>query len=110
MRDQDLSALDAAHIAAGCNRGTIDPRDVLAAFQHRIARHNPSLNAIVGDAPADLDRQVEHLRQRIGRGEQPPLAGVPVVVKDNLWVRGHRVTQGSLLRLLQVRSRYSPTH
>ena len=35
--------------------------------------------------------------RRIARGERLPLAGVPVVVKDTIWVKDQRVTQGSLL-------------
>jgi aspartyl-tRNA(Asn)/glutamyl-tRNA(Gln) amidotransferase subunit A len=32
-----------------------------------------------------------------GAGEALPLAGVPITVKDNLWVQGRRITQGSRL-------------
>ena len=34
---------------------------------------------------------------RLRDGETMPLAGVPVIVKDNIWVGGWRVTQGSRL-------------
>ncbi len=34
---------------------------------------------------------------RLRAGEIMPLAGVPIVVKDNIWVGGWRVTQGSRL-------------
>jgi len=89
--------LDASRIAAGVARGELDPGEVLAAFRARIAQRNPALNAVVGEVPAGLDAEVEALRRRIARGERPPLAGVPVVVKDVIWVAGQRVTQGSRL-------------
>lgn len=89
--------LTGAQIASGCASGALDPGEVLAAFQQRIAQRNPELNAVVGEVPASLASDLAVLRQRIARGERLPLAGVPVVVKDVIWVRGERVTQGSLL-------------
>lgn len=89
--------LDAGAIAAGCHAGTLDPGAVAEACLQRIAARNPALNAVVGDAPATLAAEVDTLRARLARGERPPLAGVPVVVKDVVWVRGQRVTQGSRL-------------
>jgi aspartyl-tRNA(Asn)/glutamyl-tRNA(Gln) amidotransferase subunit A len=97
MADLDIPNLDAGQIAAACSRGSLDPGDVAAAFQRRIAERNPSLNAVVGETPADLAQQIAVLRRRIQSGETLPLAGVPVVIKDVIWVRGQRVTQGSLL-------------
>lgn len=97
MVDTDPTALDAAQIAAACARGTLDPGTVLAAFQARIAARNPALNAVVGERPSRLGSDLAALRERLARGEAPPLAGVPVVVKDVIWVAGQRVTQGSLL-------------
>lgn len=97
MRDVDVLDLDAAQIAAACRNRSLDPDDVVTAYQQRIAQRNPALNAVVGEAPADLALQVEQLRARIARGENLALAGVPVVVKDVIWVRDQRVTQGSLL-------------
>lgn len=97
MADSDPLALDATQIAAACASGAIDPADVVEAFSQRIAAHNPALNAIVGDMPSSLAADVTALRARIASGEQLPLAGVPVVVKDVIWVKGQRVTQGSLL-------------
>jgi aspartyl-tRNA(Asn)/glutamyl-tRNA(Gln) amidotransferase subunit A len=97
MPELDSVPSDAAQIAAACRSRTLDPGDVVAAYQRRIAERNPSLNAIVGEAPTELARDVEQLRQRIARNEPLPLAGVPVAVKDVIWVRDQRVTQGSTL-------------
>ncbi|MGR4869501.1 amidase [Variovorax sp. LARHSF232] len=93
-----MNELNAGAIAAAVNAGRLDPAQVLAAFQQRIAERNPQLNAVVGDAPTDLAQQLAELKQRLELGKAPlPLAGVPVVVKDVIWVRGQRVTQGSRL-------------
>lgn len=97
VADLDPLQLDAAQIATACASRALDPGDVVNAFQKRIAERNPALNAIVGETPPGLTADIATLRERISRGEDLPLAGVPVVVKDVIWVRGQRVTQGSLL-------------
>jgi aspartyl-tRNA(Asn)/glutamyl-tRNA(Gln) amidotransferase subunit A len=89
--------LTALQIAAACNEGRLDPAEAVASCQQRIAALNPGLNAVVGATPTGLAANIDALRQRLARGERPPLAGVPVVVKDVVWVRGQRVTQGSRL-------------
>lgn len=53
------------------------------------------LNAVV---TVDIERTLAEaavIDRRIERGDDMPLAGVPVVVKDNIWVEGWRITQGS---------------
>lgn len=89
--------LDAHAIAQAVRLGSLHPRRVLQATRARIAARNAELNAVVGDEPSGLDEEADGLLQRIAQGEPLPLAGVPVVVKDVIWVRGHKVTQGSRL-------------
>jgi len=100
--------MDAAQIAARVAGGELDPAEVACAFGRRIAALNPALQAVVGEPafvaagdalrPSDaLAADIAHLRRCIAAGERLPLAGVPVVVKDVIWVRGCRVTQGSRL-------------
>ena len=57
----------------------------------------PADGALVATDPADSLRQAEAVEARLRAGERPPLAGVPVAVKDAIWVEGWRVTQGSRL-------------
>jgi aspartyl-tRNA(Asn)/glutamyl-tRNA(Gln) amidotransferase subunit A len=96
-RDRAVLELDAEQIAARVGRGELDPGELIAAFQQRLAERNPALNAVVGEVPASLNADIAALRERLASGERPMLAGVPVVVKDVIWVRDQRVTQGSLL-------------
>ncbi len=96
-RDADLPYPDAAGIAAQVNAGELDPGAVVSAFQARIDARNGELNAVFEERRELVDADVAQLRGRLAEGERPPLAGVPVIVKDVVWVRGRRVTQGSLL-------------
>ena len=55
------------------------------------------LNAIVQfDARLVLE-EAEAVDRRLADGEALPMAGVPFTAKDNLWVGGRRVSQGSRL-------------
>ena len=89
--------LDAAKIAREVNAGTLDPVAVVDAFLARIELCNGSLNAIVRHDPALARAAAATVAARVRGGEQLPLAGVPIVIKDNIWVAGRRISQGSRL-------------
>lgn len=56
-----------------------------------------ALNAVVTVDPERTLADAAAVDARLCAGETMPLAGVPVIVKDNIWVSGWRVTQGSRL-------------
>lgn len=89
--------LDAATIAGRVVAGRLDPAEVVAAFQARIAERNDQLNAVFEQRQDLVDADLAQLRARLAQGERPLLAGVPVIVKDVIWSQGRRVTQGSQL-------------
>lgn len=92
-----ITELDASGLARRVKAGELDPGEVIACYQQRIAQVNSTLNAVVGDTPQSLAADLAALRHRIAAGKPLPLAGVPVLIKDVIWVNGERVTQGSLL-------------
>ncbi|HYF08661.1 MAG TPA: amidase [Acetobacteraceae bacterium] len=88
----------AAELAALFRRGEATPTQALDAVLARIEAVNGTLNAIVTlDAPGA--RAAAEASGRRWRAGTPlgPLDGVPVTVKDNLFVGGLRATWGSLL-------------
>ncbi len=93
----DLLHWDAPAIAAAVQAGRADPVEVIDAFLDQIWRTNPAVNALVSHDEAAPRAEAAALRRRVAAGEALPLAGVPVVVKDSIWVAGRRITQGSLL-------------
>ncbi|MBB4369300.1 aspartyl-tRNA(Asn)/glutamyl-tRNA(Gln) amidotransferase subunit A [Bradyrhizobium sp. cir1] len=55
------------------------------------------MNAVVTVDPERTLADAAAVDARLRAGETMPLAGVPIIVKDNIWVGGWRVTQGSRL-------------
>ena len=88
---------DARQIAAAVQSKRADPVEVIAAFLHQINSTNPAVNALVDHNDAAPLEEALQVRRRVADGEVLPLAGVPVVVKDSIWVAGRRATQGSPL-------------
>lgn len=98
--------MDAAELAAVYAMGAASPVEVLHACLARRAAVDPLLNALV-----TLDERGAHeaaersaARWRAGR-PIGPLDGVPITVKDNLFVAGLRATWGSRLYADHVASR-----
>lgn len=87
----------ARDLAASVNSGALDPVELVEAFIGAIEARNPTLNALVGFDPELARSEAAAVRRRHRAGERMVLAGVPVVVKDNIWVGGRRITQGSRL-------------
>lgn len=85
----------AATIAREVLAGARDPLAEAEAACDRIEAANPALNAIVNYDRAYALANARALAARLQAGERPPLAGVPLIVKDNIWVGERKATQGS---------------
>lgn len=92
-----ISKWSAAGIADAVRRRTVDPVTVIDAFLDQIRARNQAVNALVDHDEAAPLAEALTVRARLEAGEALPLAGVPVVVKDHIWVAGRRITQGSPL-------------
>ena len=91
--DQDTALALAARVSAG----GLSAVEVARFFIERVERLNPALNAIVQFDAEGVLAEAASVDRRLAAGEALPLAGVPFTVKDNLWVAGRRVSQGSRL-------------
>ncbi|SFA74030.1 aspartyl-tRNA(Asn)/glutamyl-tRNA(Gln) amidotransferase subunit A [Poseidonocella pacifica] len=93
MNPLDLSAVALAHRVRS---GVVTPSEVAIAARARVAERNPALNAMTVLNPS-LDEEAAEVARRLAAGEDLSLAGVPVVIKDNIWVKDLPITQGSRL-------------
>ncbi len=88
--------MNAHDIVATVSKRRMSAVEIVRAALDRIAAAR-ALNAVVTvDAERSLSDAAK-IDRRLQLGERMPLAGVPVVIKDNIWVDGWRVTQGSRL-------------
>ena len=92
-----MITLDAAAIAKGVQDRKLDPVAVVDAFCAQIAARNTELNALIVHDRVAARLAAAAVAGRVAKGEHLPLAGVPVIIKDNIWVKGERITQGSRL-------------
>ncbi|MEQ1693010.1 MAG: Asp-tRNA(Asn)/Glu-tRNA(Gln) amidotransferase subunit GatA [Gemmatimonas sp.] len=96
--DRSVSAM-----AAAVNEGLCDPRDVVGAALSRVHSRSAGrdgLNAVLAVDPDGAAHDADTVQSRIMRATALPLAGVPLLVKDNIATRrmptscGSRVLEG----------------
>ncbi len=74
----------------------VSARELTGDFFSRIERRNAELNAFLALSPERAYTQADRIDATVARGEDlPPLAGVPVALKDVLSTTGIRTTCGS---------------
>src|SRR5260221_10617888 len=74
----------------------ISARELAAEFYTRIDAKNPALNAYLTLSPERARRQTDRIDALVAEGMPlPPLAGVPVAIKDVISTRGIKTTCGS---------------
>lgn len=83
----------ASQLAAQISRGELSPFSALQSALER-AEAGRLLNAVISLNPHAAE-QATQVATRLASGETLPLAGVPVVIKDNLNLQGTRTTCGS---------------
>lgn len=93
-----MSLLDGpiSQLVAAVQTGAVTPKTLVSEALARAENRNPAINAICQINPHALT-EAEHVSKRLQTGETLPLAGVPVLIKDNIWVAGLRCAQGSRL-------------
>lgn len=87
--------LSASELSAAFARRETTPGEHLALLRRRIEALNPKLNAIIAFAP-DADTAARASTERYAAGRAlSPLDGLPVLVKDNILVKGVPCVWGS---------------
>ena len=91
----DLAYAGAARLAEMVRAKEVSPSELVELYLKRIARLEPELNAyrvvLSEGARADAKRAEE----RLAKGDDAPLLGVPVAIKDNVDYAGEVTTHGT---------------
>ncbi len=85
-----------ASVRAALQARKISARELTSDFYSRIDKRNPELNAFLTLSPERAFAQADRMDAAVASGEDlPPLAGVPLAVKDVISTKGVRTTCGS---------------
>ena len=93
----DPMDLDAKTLIGAVLAGGLAPTRIAEAAIARLDVRDLALGAVTFRDDDGLRAQAEALSERLAAGDKPALAGAPLIVKDNIWVEGARITQGSRL-------------
>ena len=93
--DEKVAFAGAARIAETVRAREVSPSELVDLYLERISRIEPELNAyrvvLAEQARADAKRAEE----RLASGDEAPLLGVPVAIKDNVDYAGEVTTHGT---------------
>src|SRR3954453_14393942 len=93
--ENEVAFAGAARIAEMVRAKEISPSELIELYLERIARIDPKLNAfrVVLGEQARADAKLAE--ERLASGDQAPLLGVPVAIKDNVDYAGEVTTHGT---------------
>lgn len=91
-------------VRAGLQNKQFSALELTRAYLKRIHEHNPRLNAYISVNDEEALRQAQAADERIAKGDDTPVLGLPMAIKDVLSTKGLRTTAGS--RMLE---NYVPT-
>lgn len=91
----DLAFAGAAKQAEMVRAGEVSPRELVQLCLDRIARLDPELNAFRKVMGEKALLEAEQAEARLKAGEERPLLGVPIAIKDEVDVAGEVNTHGT---------------
>lgn len=97
MDDDEIRWMSALDLMEAYRKKQISPVEVTESILRTIEKVNPKINAIV-TLTADLAMEMAKISENAYmKGEQRPLEGVPITIKDLIVTKGIRTTCGSKL-------------
>jgi aspartyl-tRNA(Asn)/glutamyl-tRNA(Gln) amidotransferase subunit A len=93
--NDDLTRLTIKDAARHLRVGSFTAAELVTAHVERIERVDKEVRAFLRFTPEVWEKQAEEADRRIRQGDAPPLAGIPMAVKDVLCVKGVETTAGS---------------
>jgi amidase len=95
MDRSDLAFAGIARQAELVRAGEVSPRDLVELSLERIARIDPQLNAVRVVFAERALAEADQAAGRRGAGDERPLLGVPILIKDDTDVAGEITCKGS---------------
>jgi amidase len=95
MNGDEIAFAGAARQAEMVRAGEVSPKELVQLSLDRIARLDPELNAFRKVFAEKALLEAEQAEARIKGGEERPLLGVPIAIKDEIDVAGEINTHGT---------------
>jgi amidase len=92
---EDLAFAGAARMAEMVRAGEVTPTELVQMYLERIERLNPRLNAFHRVYAERALLEAEQAEARLKAGEERPLLGVPIAIKDETEIAGEVMTRGT---------------
>jgi amidase len=93
--NDDLAFAGAARQAEMVRSGEVSPTELVQLYLDRIARIDPQLNAFRKVLAEKALLEAQQAEGRLKAGEERPLLGVPIAIKDEVAVAGEVTTFGT---------------
>jgi amidase len=93
--DEDLAFAGVSRLGELLDTGQVTPRELAEFYLARIERLDPALRAFISVRAEPALAEADAALSRLRAGEQGPLLGVPVAVKDIVDVSGEVTTHGA---------------
>ncbi|HEX5713261.1 MAG TPA: amidase [Solirubrobacterales bacterium] len=95
MADQDIAFAGAARQAEMVRAGEISPTELVRLHLERIERLDPQLNSFRVVLAERALLEAEQAEARLKAGDERPLLGVPIALKDSTDLAGEQTTHGT---------------
>jgi amidase len=90
-----LGEVSVAALREAMSAGRLTSADLVRFYLERVERHNPALRAVISVSDDAVERARAVDLARAAGADLGPLAGIPVLIKDNISVAGSPATAGS---------------
>jgi amidase len=91
----DTASVTVAALSEAMRTGRLTAVELTRFYLGRIERHNGRLGAVISVSSAAVEQATAIDAGRSGGAAQGPLAGIPVLIKDNISAAGSPATAGS---------------
>lgn len=92
----NLNDLTISNFSEGLRNKSFSAEEITKAYLDEIESRDKELGAYLEVLAPSAKRQAREVDEALSRGKElPPLAGVPLAVKDNILIEGVRATAGS---------------